>query len=229
MLNLLTSLNSDPLEEQEPIQPSEIQVVIGRRGSGKTTLVKKVLIPELTAPFIIFDTINEYDDVPDVQMVDDIPSLIDAIEMQDNIRVIGEGGSISFPELAEIIDKSVRNYTLIVDEFHVLFDHHMTFKKENPAFKRIVLLGRHSGVGLIIISQRATDIPQEVLSMSTKLFVFHVFRKKDINFLDNVMPNPEQAATLGTFEFLEVDLTAAPPTTTLKKLQITFDKPEQIR
>lgn len=180
-------------------------------------------------PFIIYDTINEYGEVENVQTVNDVQSLIDAIEMEENIRVIGERGEISFPELTEIIATAVRNYTFLVDEFHLLYDNFQTFKKENPFFRELVLLGRHSGIGLILTSQRATHIPVDALSQATKLFVFNVFRKEDIKFLGLVVNNAEMFATLGTFEYFEIDLTISPPSATKKKLQISFDKPEQSR
>lgn len=200
---LIQSPNLSPAQSPPELIHSEIICVIGQRGSGKTTLVKNTIIPSLPR-FIIYDSINEYDDIPSMGDARTVRDFIDLLEIGDNIRIPGDS-EISFQETCQIINDGVYNYYFVVDEFHLLFDHHMKFQADNPAFKKLVLLGRHSGIGLVIISQRPTDIPKFVLSQSTRLYVFYIYHKDDIKFISHVVNNPEVFQTLQLYEYYRID------------------------
>lgn len=198
------------------IQRSDIICVIGRRGSGKTTLVKKFLLPRLQ-PFIIYDSIGEYADIENCSLAKTRADFFDLLESQSNIRIMPE--TISLNDLCFVLDTAVVNYTVFIDEFHLFFEHHMTFAAETPYFKKLILLGRHKGIGLVISTQRPTDIPKYVLSQATLIYTFHVYHKQDITFLANVVNDAKITNTLNIYEFYEIRLDT-PISITRKKLKI---------
>lgn len=202
-------------QEIQTYQKSDIICVIGRRGSGKTTLVIRLLLP-LYQPFIIYDSIGEYADVQNCASADSLSDFFDLLESRDNIRITPES-KIPFDMVCNIIDSGVINYTLIVDEFHLIYEHHMSFAADYPAFKRLILLGRHKGIGVVVISQRPTDIPKYVLSQCSRLYCFHVYHRQDILFLSNVLNDAKIANTLDLYEFFEISLDS-PIQITRKKL-----------
>lgn len=204
----------------EQIIDSEIICVIGRRGSGKTTLAKAVLIPSFPR-FIIFDQLDEYADMENVSIATNKTDLIELIEIGENIRIPSD--TIPFETVTEIVNKIAYNYYLVVDEFHMLFQFHMRFLSDYPAFRNIVLTGRHSGVGLLLITQRPTHIPMDVLSQATKLYVFNVYHKNDIKHIAAVINTADELTTLNQFEYEEITI-AGTITRERKKLIISVDK-----
>lgn len=204
--------------EPQNVQPSNVICVIGRRGSGKTTLVKYYLLPRLQ-PFIIYDSIGEYSDIENCSLVESESDLFDLLEARANIRIVPGTGGGDLEKICYILQKGVQNYHLFVDEFHVLYDHHMTFAADNPNFKKLVLLGRHKGLGVIISTQRPTDIPKYVLSQATVVYCFHVYHKQDVTFLSNIVNEAAITSTLNTYEFFEIQL-GTPFSITRKKLKI---------
>lgn len=164
--------------------------------------MKNTIIPSLPR-FIIYDSINEYDDVEGVGVARNVKDFIDLLEIGDNIR-IPRDSEISFQQACRIISEGVYNYYFIIDEFHTLYEHHMRFQAENPDFKKLVLLGRHSGIGLVIISQRPTDIPKYVLSQCTILYSFYIYHKDDLKFISHVVNNPEMFQALQSYEYYQI-------------------------
>lgn len=203
---------------QSPQKRSDIVCVIGRRGSGKTTIVRYLLLPAYQ-PFIIYDSIGEYADVPDVSFAESENDFFDLLESRSNIRIEPTSSRIDLDRICYILNTAVWNYSLFVDEFHLVFEHHMTFAADTPEFKKLVLLGRHKGHSVIISTQRPTDIPKYVLSQATILYCFHVYHKQDVQFLSNVINDSRITNTLGVYEFYEIRLDT-PITMTKKKLKI---------
>lgn len=200
-----------------PQKRSDVVCVIGRRGSGKTTVVKNLLLPEYQ-PFIIYDSIGEYADVENTSLAESENDLFDLLEARSNIRV-DPNSKISLDRICYVLNTAIWNYSLFVDEFHLVFEHHMTFAADNPEFKKLILLGRHRGHSVIISTQRPTDIPKYVLSQATVLYCFHVYHKQDVAFLANVINDSRITNTLDVYEFYEIRLDT-PITMTRKKLKL---------
>lgn len=176
--------------------------MIGNRGSGKTHLVKTELLPP-RRPILIYDNIAEYDDIPDVAEAENIPDLLDLIEINEDIRI--ESKSIEFESVCAILLKAEEPYTLVVDEFHTLYRHHMTFDAEIPSFKPLFLLGNHNHVSTIVISQRPADLPKFVMTQCTCLYSFYIWHKKDLDFLADVVEDPEQFRQLEKYRYKRID------------------------
>lgn len=181
-------------------------LVIGIRGSGKTHLVKHEILPQHN-PVLIFDTIGEYEDIPGFSDVESEADLLDLIEIGENIRVEYNQG-IDFDRVCFVLNHVQEKYTLLIDEFHVLYQHHMSFQMDVPNFKPLFLLGNHNNVSMILITQRPTDFPKFVLTQCTTLYSFHIWHKADIEFINNIIDNPEQFRELEMFQYKRVDFVA---------------------
>lgn len=180
--------------------------VIGIKGSGKTHLVKSEILPN-HKPVLIYDTNYEFHDLPDYAVPEDKSDLLDLIEIQENIRVPHEQG-IEFEEVCFILDHCKIPYTLVVDEFHILHDHHMSFKKEFPSFRRIILLGNHNNISTVTITQRPIYFPKDVLTQCSDLYSFYMWNKNDLVFIANVVPDAEEFRKLEQFEYIHVEFIA---------------------
>lgn len=180
--------------------------VIGIKGSGKTHLVKTEILPH-HKPVLIYDTILEYDDLPNYAVPENRADLLDLIEVQENIRVPHECG-IEFEDVCFILDHCKIHYTLVVDEFHVLHDNHMSFKKEFPSFRRVILLGNHNNISTVTITQRPIYFPKDVLTQCSDLYCFYIWNKRDLDFISSVVPDADEFQKLGQFEYLHIEFVA---------------------
>lgn len=180
--------------------------MIGVKGSGKTHLVKSEILPQEN-PVVIYDTIGEYDDQVGFSEPATAADFIDLLEIEENIR-IQHGTFIDFESVCFIMAEAQQRYTLVVDEFHVLYEHHMSFQSETPSFKSLVLLGNHNNVSTIVITQRPTDLPKFILSQASALYCFHVWLKPDREFLSCVVDDVEQFKDLKLWHYKRVKLVA---------------------
>lgn len=178
--------------------------MIGVKGSGKTHLVKSEILPAEN-PVLIYDTIGEYEDQGFAEP-ESLADLLDLIEISENIRV--EREDFDFETICMILCNADKHYTMVVDEFHVLYEHHMSFQSDVPSFKNLVLLGNHNNVSTIVITQRPTDLPKFILSQASALYCFHVWLKPDREFLACVVDDVDQFKNLELYHYKRVKLVA---------------------
>ncbi len=185
---------------------SELIIVIGIRGSGKTHLVKYEILP-CRGPLVVYDTIDEYIDYPGLADVETELDLLDGLELGESMRVSYKS-DLDFDRLCEILLRVKPHYYLVVDEFHVLYSHHMSFERDCPNFKPLMLLGNHNNMSMILTTQRPTDFPKYVLTQTTTLYSFQIWHKADIEFIANIVENPEQFKDLKQFEYIRINFSS---------------------
>lgn len=181
---------------------SQTIFVTGLRGSGKTHLIKTEIIPQFH-PIIIFDTNHEFDDLPGFSVPKTKADLLDLIEIGDNIRVPYDEG-ISLEDVCFILNHVKKQYTIVIDEFHVLYRHHGNFEAKVPTFRTLIMLGNHNNVSAVIAAQRPIHVPKDVLSQCTTLYSFHMFHKKDIEWISDIVEEPEDFRKLGLYEYKKI-------------------------
>lgn len=203
---------------------SEIILVFGRRGSGKTVFCKQNLIPDMKR-VIIFDPHKEY--VKEGMQIVDYNLFSNVVlKMRFNpylkicyypeeedikfifstvCKMIYELGDINF-----IIEEVGRFVTAL--SFPISFD-------------KLIRGSRHRNVNIIGITQRATDVPRIVRSQATKIISFQQIEPKDIKYLSEFLDNDtvEKVRQFNQFEYLEYDSTGK---IEFKKLTTTFSKEE---
>lgn len=184
---------------------AKLLIVIGRKGSGKTHLVKTELIYQFD-PVIVFDTLEEYGDFSGLAVADNIPDLLDLIEIGENIRIPAD--TIEFEDVCYILLTAKKPYTLLVDEFHILYENHMSFKKDFPSFRTLILTANHNNVNTILTTQRPIHLPKEAMSQADVLYCFHVWHPDDIKFLSGTIPDAKNFAELQQWHYKEIQFTA---------------------
>lgn len=185
------------------LRKSDLIVIIGRKRSGKTYLTKNFILPKLRR-FCIYDTINEYDDVPAAK-VENMRDFYDMLECKENIR-IPRDSKISFAACCETL-YHVGGYYLVVDEFHAHYPGFAAFESENHYFKELVLAGRHREAGLVLITQRPKQYPPYVITQADHVFGFYVFSQADARSMEEICgEHYEKLLHLKKYQYLHVQV-----------------------
>lgn len=154
------------------IKSSDRVFVTGRTGSGKSVLVQKLIIPQLTN-FVIYDYKHEID-VPGAELF----GAIGDFKRRPNKRQIIYRPSIGSDEEFDALCRQVfyrGNNTLVLDE--TLF--HCQPGRITPHHSLIMRLGRSKGVGIVNCTQRPRDIHNNVISQCEHFFIFDLTQDTD--------------------------------------------------
>jgi len=178
-------------------EKSKIEIIIGKRGLGKTTLLKKkifFLLPfEPRANIIIFDTLFEYD-TDDffnfdsfiiIESIADFRKQInDFIENRMPIRIIFKPIGIdgfkeeTFDQLCFFIN-ILSNIHFFVDEADSFCNAY--YVSEN--FRKIIEYGRHKNISLYCSARRFTALSRYLTSQANKLITFRQSEPRDLKLM----------------------------------------------
>ena len=152
---------------------NSVTLIFGKRGSGKTTLCKKLL--EKINRKIVIDYIGEYQGTivnDEISMLNEIrknPKRFDIVirlkEKRDNIFTVLN---------------SMTNYTLIVEELSLYCNPHNI----EPGLYGIIAYGRHKNISFVGISQRPAQINRLITSQATTIFTFRQVEPIDVKYLE---------------------------------------------
>ena len=181
-------------------KPTDVVIVIGKRGGGKTTLAKHLLRTQFAERnFIVLDVMKQYGE--DGLVVDNSPDLKLAMQHQEP-KIIFQPPMVSF-DLLELVCGYIRtykNYFLVLEEANRYQSSHKIGKYHSDALDR----GRHWGAGLLEITRRTALLNPLVLSQGTHFFIFKIFLPVDLDYLAGFLPPTimEQIRTLELYESL---------------------------
>lgn len=162
---------------------TEIITVLGQRGSGKSSWVKKKLpaIPR----FLLWDTLGEY---AGFDMFTDRAELFRHVsERQAGIfqcvfNCLEETEAEAFDWICELA-AAVENVCLIVEEV----DTYATPSVIPGSLRKLLKIGRHYGVSMIFVSRRPAEINRLITSQSQRFVCFRMFEPNDIRYLSSVI------------------------------------------
>lgn len=156
---------------------NELAVISGKRGFGKTTLAK-TLISGLSR-VAIWDPMGEYGG-PNAY----IPHTGNAGEFNEWVKGYWNVG----------------NVCLMVDES----DQVMAERKELPVYaNKVINLGRHRNIGLIMITRRLASLSKTAVSQCADLFLFHHFLINDIKYLEGMIgDDAHKLKNLAKYQYL---------------------------
>jgi hypothetical protein len=171
------------------IEPTHIVVVIGKRGSGKTMLIR-YLVREADFPnTVIYDGNlgKDYDKERDFPRC-------------DNVTIIKrkftdpKWETFNNPELH-------KGKYVVIDEMDMVNHHHYNFYVE------WVNTGRHWPSGGVVAARRPTRLPRDVTANADYTFLFKARESSVQRFLKDSYTDEvsDEAARLGKYEFLIVD------------------------
>jgi len=169
--------------------------VLGKKGSGKSYLVKSMLsrIPRL----IIIDPLREYSGV----IFNDWRDVVEYIHKFKSGRfraVFRPTEGREDESIGEVLDvvNDINNYTLVMEEVDYVCDPWTI----HPELERLVKYGRHFRRNLIWISRNAAEVNRDLTRQSDTLVTFRQTEPIDLKYLRSFSfsKDPE---TLEKYEF----------------------------
>jgi hypothetical protein len=139
--------------------------IFGRTGSGKTTLVRHVLLPRV-ARFAVLDPKHEFV-FPGAKIRRKHDARPDRV-----IYRAPEFGAAEMPWYDDVVLKILAEgkRLIVVDEAYFVTKANPT----SPGMARAMRTGRSRGTGVWLLTQSPTRVPHEMLSQTEHLFIFHL-------------------------------------------------------
>jgi energy-coupling factor transporter ATP-binding protein EcfA2 len=180
--------------EEMPIESTDINIIIGKRRSGKSTLLKAIM--ESTEPAFKQQTSQVLGEAKEFIKIDPL--------MEFNGQYIRYGDTIKYNEVLKKMFKS-KNEFIVTDEADGFFKNRQNLSTVQNEF---INIGRHWGLGGLFITRRLAKLHTDLVSNANKLFIFKLWTKADLDYL--------RGADLGDFvpivtglekyQFLGIDL-----------------------
>jgi len=188
---------------------SFIYVIAGKRGLGKTTLLKSLLENYESSNIIVFDYLSEYDienfniafglneiNQNILNKKDKYVKLIFRPNKEDNLTI-----EKSFDKICEIVLLS-NNTIFIIEEC----DNFCSPYYLSEPFRQIIEYGRHQNISIIATTRRLGNLNRSLTAQANKLFTFRQTEKRDLEALNFLGLNINQVKDLDNFKYIEYDL-----------------------
>ena len=148
-----------------------ILFLCGQRKTGKTYLAQNWFIPKAKKHVFIYDSTGEhlakFKNDPNVTVYK--PFNPEPKDFEEWCKIVWETG----------------NCIAVIEEGSNVLPSRMSFRKF-PYANKLITQGRHAengSIGMIIISQRPSDMASKCLSQSDQVYIFRLFAPCDINAL----------------------------------------------
>ena len=176
----------------EPIRlkVSDISIIVGQRGSGKTQLAKHLAKQYLSKSIDIwiYDVNNEYLDLEIRYTISSVHRYIP--------KDVGD-----IEEFEDFIWKAWRHKRIVVliEEADLYANPHSIPR----AFKNLVARGRHRKIGMILITRRIASMHKYPCSQAKHFFIFRTILPNDIKYLKEFIGDKaEELPNLPDYHFL---------------------------
>jgi hypothetical protein len=165
-------------------QLCKILVILGRRGSGKSFLIKNFL-RTARLRFVIYDPLGEYGGF---MQADNAHDILDYVEAEESFIYTSDQDA-DFERFCQIIYEAT-DYYIVIDEIDLF-----TQAGNMPqSLRKIVRYGRHKNLGLIVISRRPAAMPREITSQADFILSFTQHEPNDLKYLAEFMTTPNAEA-----------------------------------
>jgi len=177
------------------VSQSEIYVIFGKRGSGKSNLTKRFL-EELGGRVIYISMIDDLQ-VCDLELYtfEDIDKIADMREGQIAVCKNYSYEMFSYLCSAMIVNK---NYTFAIDEVNAFSNH--------ESLEKLIDYSRHHEINLIANTRRYTDCPRKLTSEG-KIYIFKTTEPRDKEYIYQTIGSRDvDIESLQEFQYYDVDL-----------------------
>lgn len=181
-----------------------VKIVFGRTGSGKTTLVKKMIVG--IDRLIIVDALNEYEGTTIVYSLKEFANFFLQNPNIKTFNIICRFHNMDFNSNdAETFDKffelvfHIGNLTLVVEESEI----YISAKQQKNSFNNLVKYGRHKDISIIAVARRVTELSNELKAQMNECYSSNQVLIKDIVYLKEL--GFSRIENLPKYEFEKVE------------------------
>lgn len=160
-----------------------LQTIVGKRGRGKTTLAKTLLINNTWDQVFILDFLGEYNSFNSA-----------------SCHVVHSGLK---PFCHRVWDKSdVGKKTLVI------FDEIDLYGKTDYRIQFLYRYGRHKDIDIIAVARRFYDLPLYCRSLTDVFHLFQITEQRDLMYLTQLVPKTTMQIliNLRPFQYIDISL-----------------------
>ena len=162
-----------------------VMVVLGKKGTGKTTYIRRLINKALMVKRRVLVVTPNYDDFRGIPMVHpDYPQRVATYKGARKIVCVAE------PKTIDEICKVFRHGMLVLDDCRAYID-----DKPSIYLKNMLISARHYDVDIIAVGHGFTTVPPQFFAYATHFMVFAT-TDNPINRKRNVRNYPEVEATV---------------------------------
>jgi len=184
---------------------SEIILIFGRRGCGKTTLAKSLIKKEPRV--IVFDTLGEYNDVGiQVDKFEHFAGYCMKYRFAPSFKISYHPSEEDIKYIFSVVCRIVnelKNCVFVIEEI----GRFCSASSYPMALDKLMRDTRHIGVSIIGITHRPTDVPKLFRGLATKIITFQQIEPSDIAYLEKIFNSEivRRIRNLNKFEYIEYD------------------------
>lgn len=180
---------------------NEVIVIFGKRGSGKTSLARKLILGRKR--LFIFDTLREYK----IGLItNDLNETMDfLIQREYRIFRISYSPEIeekkAFGYVCELL-YNMRDLTFLIEEI----DYFCSAMATPEVLSKIIRYGRHQDISLITTARRTADVPRLLTSQATEFCIFAHHEPRDLDYFSHLFSNEiaEKIRQLKNLQYLHL-------------------------
>jgi hypothetical protein len=182
--------------EEMPIESTDINIIIGKRRSGKTVLMRALI--DSTEPEFRKLTAQQLGQAKEFIKIDPL--------MEFGGQYIRYGDTLKYNAVLKEMFKN-RNEFIVTDEADGFWKNRQNLSTVQNEF---INIGRHWGLGGLFITRRLAKLHTDLVSNANKLFIFKLWTKADLDYLRGadlgdyvpIVTNLEKYQFLGNIIFI---------------------------
>lgn len=162
------------------LKPTDVSMVIGQRGTGKSVLADQLFqsYQDEGHKVFVYDTVRDHPnfkrECPSNPSLDDFEAWAKKLYKEGNL-IVG------------------------IEEIDMI----CTSSQIGPEFKKLISLGRHEGIGLVLTARRIADVHKLPPSQAHHFFIFRCHLPNDIIYLRKFIGDDvDLLPTLKDYHFL---------------------------
>jgi len=175
-----------------------VQVVFGRRGSGKSVLglhLVRERVRQTGAIGIVVDTLLEHVSLP-LMDLENVPHLLSAgYSTTVRVAVPDEASFMRLRNVLSTVEVQGPSVVLGIDELSYWTKPNATA----PGLSDLIRYGRHWRVDLIGIARRAAETSREFTAQADELYIFATHEPRDLAYFGEILP-AEAMTKIGSLE-----------------------------
>lgn len=194
---------------------NRIVLILGAKGYGKTYFARKLAVRMAGRKKILFLDVSASfrDSQYREYIVEDIEAFLNGRRERRLLATVSEENASEILDwLASLVPKHRLDLVLVVDEANLFTTSHTI----HPGMKKIVALGRHSGVDLILTARDPQELSPRIRSQADVIICFRISRNRELLWCAD--ENPEVAKELPRLRIGEYRVLSSSPSSTLPRI-----------